>query len=157
MAELSSSIHLHMLSIHYPEPDFRIKSEGGQQYIFDALRKKWILLTPEEWVRQNFIQYLVRVMNYPAALIAVEKEIWLGEMKKRFDILIYNNEHQPWMLIECKSADITLTEDTLQQVLRYNMTVPVPYIIITNGNSNHGWKKEPNELRLINELPAHGS
>lgn len=146
-----------MLSIQYPEPEFRIKSESGQEFIFDALRKKWLLLTPEEWVRQNFIQYLVKVLNYPPALIAVEKEIWLGELKKRFDILIYNNEHRPWMLIECKSADIALTEDTLQQVLRYNMTVPVPFIIITNGNTSYGWRKDPDELKLINSLPAHGS
>src|SRR6476646_3094504 len=121
-----------MLPIHYPSPAFRVKKEDGHEFIFDALRKKWLLLTPEEWVRQNFIQYLLQVMKYPSALIAIEKEIMLGEMKKRFDLLIYDNEHQPWMLIECKSMDISLTEDTLQQVLRYNIPVPVPYLVITN-------------------------
>lgn len=146
-----------MLSIHYPAPTFRVKTEKGQEFIFDAIRRKWLLLTPEEWVRQNFIQYLLQEMHYPSALIAVEKEIMLGELKKRFDILIYNNEHQPWMLIECKSMDIILTEETLQQVLRYNIPVPVPYMVITNGNTSFGWKRIPGELQLINELPPHGN
>lgn len=74
--------------INFPEPGFRIKKEEGREYIFDALRKKWVALTPEEWVRQNFVQYLLQVKNYPASLIALEKEIKLGELKKRFDILI---------------------------------------------------------------------
>jgi hypothetical protein len=145
-----------MLPINYPSPAFRVKKQNEQEFIFDALRKKWLLLTPEEWVRQNFIQYLLQVMNYPSTLIAVEKEIMLGEMKKRFDLLIYNNEHQPWMLIECKSMDIVLTEETLQQVLRYNIPVPVPYLVITNGNTCYGWKRTPGELQLMTELPVHG-
>ena len=78
-----------MLVINYPEPNFRIKTEDGKEYIFDSFRKKWLLLTPEEWVRQNFVQYLTQVMHYPASLVALEKEIWLGELKKRFDILVY--------------------------------------------------------------------
>ena len=77
-----------MLSINYPEPDFRIKKEEGKEFIFDALRRKWLLLTPEEWVRQNFIQYLIKIKKYPSSLIAIEKEIQLGELKKRFDILV---------------------------------------------------------------------
>ena len=145
-----------MLQISYPKPAFRIKKEGGKEFIFDSLRKKWLLLTPEEWVRQNFIQYLVQVMKYPATLIAIEKEIMLGELKKRFDILIYNNEHQPWMLIECKAMDVPLSQDTMQQVLRYNIPVPVPYMLITNGNNCYGWKKGSRELELLDMLPVHG-
>ena len=87
--------------INYPEPAFRIKTGNGKDFIFDLLRKKWVVLTPEEWVRQNFIQYLLQVKNYSAALIAIEKEIKLGELKKRFDILVYDSKHQPWMMIEC--------------------------------------------------------
>jgi hypothetical protein len=112
-----------MLTISYPRPDFRIRHEEGKEFIFDGLRKKWLLLTPEEWVRQNFIQYLVQVMNYPSGLIAIEKEVMLGELKKRFDLLVYNNEHQPWMLIECKSLEVILAEESLQRVL-----LPMIYI-----------------------------
>lgn len=142
-----------MVIIKYPEPDFRIKNENGKEFIFDLLRKKWLVLTPEEWVRQNFIQYLVNSKKYPATLIAVEKEIQLGELKKRFDILIYDNNLQPRMMIECKAAEIKLGDDVLQQVLRYNLSVPVKYIVITNGNTTYAWQKGINGMQSINELP----
>ncbi len=143
-----------MASINYPEPDFRIKEEDGKEFIFDALRKKWLLLTPEEWVRQNFVQYLIQTKNYPSSLIALEKEIQLGELKKRFDILVYDNDHQPWMMIECKAGEIKLDDAVLQQVLRYNISVPVKYIVITNGSYTHAWQKESDGLRSIDEIPA---
>jgi hypothetical protein len=117
------------------------------------LRKKWLLLTPEEWVRQNFIQYLIRVKKYPSSLIAAEKEIQLGELKKRFDILMYDSKHHPWMMIECKGPDIKLNDAVLQQILRYNISVPVSLIIITNGKLTYGWQKMGIDLELINEIP----
>lgn len=142
-----------MINIHFPEPSFRLKNDAGKEYIFDPLRKKWLLLTPEEWVRQNFIQYLIQVMQYPSSLIALEKEIWLGELKKRFDVLIYTKDHRPWMIIECKAETIILNEQTLQQALRYNITVPASFIVITNGTHTHGWQKQEGRLLAISELP----
>ena len=142
-----------MVKINYQEPDFRIKKEAGKEFIFDALRKKWLVLTPEEWVRQNFVQYLIRVKNYPATLIALEKEIQLGELKKRFDVLIYDTAHQPWMMIECKATEVKLDDAVLQQALRYNISVPVLFIIITNGNLTYGWQRNNNGLNLIEEIP----
>lgn len=142
-----------MLAINYPEPQFRIKKEVDKEYIFDSLRKKWLLLTPEEWVRQNFVQYLIQVKKYPAALIALEKMISLGELKKRFDILIYDNNHRPWMMIECKAPTVELNETVLHQLLRYHISVPTGFLIITNGERSYGWKKENNALQLIEELP----
>ncbi len=143
-----------MINISYPEPAFRIKKENGKEFIFDPLRKKWLVLTPEEWVRQNFLQYLLQVKKYPAALIAVEKEILLGELKKRFDILVYNKEYQPWMMVECKAMEIKLDEMVLEQVLRYNISVPVEFMVITNGKLAYVWQKKDDELILINELPV---
>ena len=143
-----------MINIRYPEPAFRIKKENGKEFIFDPLRKKWLVLTPEEWVRQNFLQYLLQVKKYPAALIAVEKEILLGELKKRFDILVYNKEYQPWMMVECKAMEIKLDEMVLEQVLCYNICVPVEFIGIINGNLVYAWQKKDDELILINELPV---
>lgn len=143
-----------MVVINYPEPDFRIKTEGGKEFIFDALRKKWLVLTPEEWVRQNFIQYLVHSKNYPPSLIAQEKEIRLGDLKKRFDILVYDKDHQPRMMIECKAAEVRLSEEVLQQVLRYNISVPVKYLVITNGNSTYAWERGNNGLQEIDEIPV---
>lgn len=145
-----------MLNINYPEPGFRIKEEDGKDFIFDSLRKKWIVLTPEEWVRQNFVHYLLQVKNYPASLIAIEKEIKLGELKKRFDILVYNKNHQPWMMIECKAAVIKLDEKVLEQVLRYNISVPVKYLIVTNGSQCLVWIRHTGKLDLITEIPVHG-
>jgi len=143
-----------MLKIDYPKPEFRIKTEKGKEFIFDPQRKKWLLLTPEEWVRQNFVQYLIQEKKYPSSLIALEKEIMLGELKKRFDILVYDKNHQPWMMIECKGGEIKLSEDVLQQALRYNISVPVKFIVITNGNVTYGWEKKDNSLTKMSELPG---
>jgi hypothetical protein len=141
-----------MIAVQYPEPQFRMKKENDKQYIFDAIRKSWLLLTEEEWVRQNFVSYLTTTLHYPSTVIALEKEFSLNDLKKRFDILVYDGQHQPWMLVECKEPKVALNEDVLQQVLRYNISVPVKYIVITNGNTTVGWKKE-GELQLIPELP----
>lgn len=142
-----------MLVIHYPEPAFRLKKEAGKDFIFDPLRKKWLLLTPEEWVRQNFVQYLVQVKNYPASLVAMEKAIQLGELTKRFDILVYDRNHLPWMMIECKASSVQLNEAVLHQVLRYHISVPAGFLIVTNGEFTYGWQKIENNLQLISELP----
>lgn len=143
-----------MIEVLYPEPKFRMKNENGKRFIFDQIRKTWLLFTEEEWVRQNFVSYLVNRLDYPSTLIALEKELMLNGLKKRFDILVYDREHQPWMLVECKEPGVRLSEDVLQQVLRYNITLPVPFIIITNGHSTLGWKKEGTGLVLLNEMPV---
>lgn len=139
--------------VNYPKQDFRIKTEQGKDFIFDHIRKVWIPLTEEEWVRQNFVQYMIQVLNYPQALIAIEKGIMLGELKKRFDILVYNRNHQPWMLVECKSRGVQLRQGVLEQVLRYNISVPVSYLVITNGHYTFGWQKALGELKEIREMP----
>jgi len=145
-----------MIIVSYPEPDFRIKEEGGRKYIFDTIRKAWLLLTDEEWVRQNFVGYLIRRKQYPSAFLALEKEIRLNDLKKRFDILVYDQQHKPWMLVECKAPEVPLSEQVLQQVLRYNISVPVAYIMITNGPSTIGWRMERGLLTEIEEMPEWG-
>lgn len=142
-----------MLTINYPDPDFQIRKKGERNEIFDPYRRRWVNLSPEEWVRQNFIRYLVQVRNYPSSLIAIEKEMMLGELKKRFDILVYDNNHQPWMMIECKAASITLDDAVLEQVLRYNISMPVKHLIVTNGNQAYGWERTEKGLELLIELP----
>jgi hypothetical protein len=144
-----------MVVINYPEPAFRIRKQQGAEEIFDPLRKKWVVLTPEEWVRQNFIQFILEIKKYPLSLIAVEKEIKLGELKKRFDILVYNSKHEPWLIVECKAMDVLLDEKVLQQALRYNLSVPVSFIIITNGNYTMGWQRGETGLHEITSLPDH--
>ena len=142
-----------MIRVVYPEPQFRIKETSGKQAIFCAVRKRWMVLTEEEWIRQNFIQYLVSVLHYPLTLMAVEKELLLNGLRKRFDILVYNNNHKPLMLVECKEPAVALNEDVLQQVLRYNMAVPVSYLVLTNGGVTIAWKKQEDGLVLLSTLP----
>lgn len=143
-----------MIKISYPSYPFKIETREDKEYIFDPLRKKWVRLTPEEWVRQNFIQYLLQVMHYPAALIAIEKEIQMGELKKRFDILVYKNDH-PWLLIECKEMNVPINESVMQQLLRYQTTVQADYLIVTNGNETRGIGKENNQFTTLNTIPSY--
>ena len=124
-----------MIAIEFPQPDFKIVTENNVQMIFDAYRKKYVVLTPEEWVRQNFINFLVKSRSYPASLMGIEKEIYLGELKKRCDIIIYNRSSQPWMIVECKEMGVPLGMPVLEQIVRYNMALPVPYLVITNGSN----------------------
>ena len=143
-----------MIKVVFPPASFQIKEKDSKEIIFDEIRKSWVVLTPEEWVRQNFIRYLVQTMNYPSALIGIEKEIALGELKKRFDVLVYDTNHQPWMMIECKAMDVELSEKVLEQIVRYHVSVPVPYIVITNGSYTYAWEKKESRLIGLNELPA---
>lgn len=143
-----------MIAVQFPQPDFRIKKEGEKRYIFDALRKAWLLLTEEEWVRQNFVAYLTKTLRYPEAFVALEKEIVLHGLKKRFDVLVYDRAHRPWMLVECKAPQVALRDEVLQQALRYSVAVPTTYIVITNGNSTMGWEKAGGSLTLLTQMPA---
>ena len=142
-----------MINVSFPTPDFNVKKEGEKRYIFDGIRKTWLLLTEEEWVRQNFVAYLIKKLQYPASLIALEKEIYVNRLKKRFDVLVYDKTHQPWMLVECKAPQVALNEDVLQQVLRYNISVPVKYMVITNGEATIAWMKEGEAMTLLSSLP----
>jgi hypothetical protein len=142
-----------MIKIEYPPYQPKIKKEGDKEFIFDEVRKRWIQLTPEEWVRQNFLQYLVQVRKYPPSLIAVEKEIKLGELKKRFDIVVYDAHTKPWMIIECKEMNVALNKSVLDQVLRYNLTLQVPYLVITNGSYCMALSLKDNAMTEIDHLP----
>lgn len=125
-----------MIKIEYPSYDFRIREENGKETIFDPQRKQWVRLTPEEWVRQNIVQYLLQIKKYPSSLIAIEKEILLGELRKRFDILVFKNS-LPWMIIECKEMNVALTENVLRQALHYNSQLQTSYLVITNGRETY--------------------
>ncbi len=144
-----------MIKIDYPNYQPSIKTIADKDYIFDTFRKKWILLTPEEWVRQNFLQYLTRIKNYPASIIAIEKEIRLGELKKRFDIVVYDKSTRPWMLIECKEMNTPLNEMVLHQAIRYDWQLQVEYLVITNGSHCFAFRKSEDRLQEIFDLPVY--
>src|SRR5688572_3862944 len=144
-----------MIKVEYPIHDFKIRREKDTDFIFDSLRKRWLKLTPEEWVRQNFLQYAVHVKKYPGSLIAIEKEITLGEIKKRCDIVVYSRSSQPWMIIECKEMSERLSAKVLAQILRYHITLPAKYLVITNGSHCFGFEKLEEQFHEIDELPEY--
>ena len=145
-----------MIKIEYPHHDFRLKKENEKEFIFDEIRKTWLRLTPEEWVRQNFVQYLLLVKHYPASLIALEKKIIVGELSRRFDILVYDEKHHPWMMVECKGMDVALKPAVLDQVLRYNIGIPVPFLVITNGIYCAAFSKGDQQLHALALFPSFG-
>lgn len=141
-----------LIPVDFPEPDFKISDVLGKRMIWDAIRKKNLVLTPEEWVRQNFIRYLTTVLKYPASLMAIEKEIRLVSLKKRCDIVIYKNS-RPWMIVECKEPEIQLTEKVLDQILTYNMVLQVPYLVLTNGVQTFAVRSHGNAWEFLAALP----
>jgi hypothetical protein len=144
-----------MVTLNYPEPDFRLREEGGRRQVFDRFRRKWVALTPEEWVRQNIVRWLTVTLAYPAAMISLERELNLGELRKRFDVLIFDREHKPWMLVECKAPEITLGDAVLKQILTYNLSVPVPFMVVTNGQECHVARKGSGTLEWLDEMPVY--
>ncbi len=142
------------MNIQYPTYLPEIKEENEKEFIFDPIRKQWVRLTPEEWVRQNFINYLIKEKKYPASLIAIEKEIKVGEMRKRFDILVYK-ESIPWLIVECKELSTPINDAVAKQILTYNIQLQVPYLIITNGNNTRGLYISNGQYENIDAVPVY--
>ncbi len=143
-----------MIKIHYPQYQYKIKTEKGKEYIFDDIRKQWVNLTPEEWVRQNFLQYLVQVKKFPPSLIAIEKEIRLGELTKRCDIVIYSKNAKPLLLVECKAMEVKIDTGTAEQIIRYNMSLPVQYLVLTNGRYCFAFERTASDFFQLSEIPG---
>ncbi len=122
-----------MVRLNLPEYPVKTKYQEGQQLIYDQIRKKYVLLTPEEWVRQHFINYLIDNLGYPRSLIKVESGISVNKLSKRTDIVVYDKEIKPHLLVECKAANVDLNEKAFNQLSIYNRTLKANYLIITNG------------------------
>ena len=120
-------------SLSFPKYDFKTKNEGNKTLVFDELRKKWIILSPEENVRQHLWKYLFTEYNYPKSLMICEKKVVVNSLIKRFDLLIYNRDGKPMILVECKAPSIKLDQNVLDQVLRYNINLKCEFILLTNG------------------------
>ena len=143
-----------MFQLNLPFYNITLKEENGNHFIFDDIRKKYLRLTPEEWVRQNFVKYLIDEKKYPASLIVIEKGLKLNELTKRADVLIYKDS-SPILLVECKAPNVKITQDTFDQISRYNLTFKVPFLIVTNG-MNHFCCQidfENNSYHFLEEIP----
>ncbi len=126
-----------MDQLNLPKYNLKIVKENNQTKVFDVVRKKYVVLTPEEWVRQNFIHYLINEKQYPQSLIAVEASLKYNTLQKRADIVIYNKLGQATILVECKAASVKITEDTFHQAAVYNMNFRVNFMILTNGINHY--------------------
>ena len=122
-----------MQKLNLPTYNFKLKSSENKTLIFDKLRKKYLVLTPEEWVRQHFVYFLIDEKKYPVSLIALEKQLTINNRKKRTDILIFNKEGNHDIIVECKAPSIKITQDTFDQIARYNLKLKANYLIVTNG------------------------
>ena len=142
-----------MIKIEFPKEQPKLRQNRGVKEIFDVIRKKWLVLTPEEWVRQNIILFLLFTQNFPSSLISVEKEIKLADLKKRYDIVVFNRQTLPWMIIECKEMNVSLSQKTMEQILRYHISIPAKYLIITNGSHCFGFEKREDRFIEIDLFP----
>ena len=125
-----------MQSLNFPSYNFRFKNSENKVRIFDVIRKKFVVLQPEEWVRQHTIHMLIQDKHYPASLINVEKLILINGINKRYDIVVYNSDGSIAILVECKSPSIPITQDVFDQIARYNMALKASYLMVTNGHSH---------------------
>ena len=126
-----------MRKLNLPVYEFNTRDEGGKIYVRDPYRKKYVVLTPEEEVRQRFARYLAEEMGYPASLIMTEKALTLNEMKRRCDILVHKPAGQPAVLVECKAPEVKITRETFDQAARYNLAFRVRYLMVTNGMKHY--------------------
>lgn len=146
-----------MENLNLPKYQLNIKLENNKQVIFDIVRRKFIVLTPEEWVRQNFVHYLIHDKGFAMSLLSVEHSLKLNSMNRRADIVAFNRKAQPWLIVECKATSVQISQSVFDQIARYNITLRVPYLIVTNGLSHYCCHIdfENNSYSFLNEIPNY--
>ncbi|MBA3828242.1 MAG: type I restriction enzyme HsdR N-terminal domain-containing protein [Taibaiella sp.] len=125
-----------MITLDFSGLQLKLKQENNVTLVYDPVRRRWVVLTPEEHVRQYILQLFIQQLRYPVSLIAVEKKIMVGKMAKRYDIVVYDRQHMPWLLAECKQPEVPVSPQTLHQLLSYQQTVQGRYWLITNGHQS---------------------
>lgn len=144
-----------MQALNFPSYCFRIKNNQNKRYIFDAIRKKFVPLQPEEWVRQHVLHFLVITKNYPKSLINVEKQLMINQLKKRYDIVVFNPNGTLYLLVECKAPEININQHTFDQIARYNTQLQANYLMVTNG-LNHYYceiNHKQEKYQFLKEIP----
>ena len=143
------------VQVEIPSFDLIVRSTKGGRMIFDAFRQKYVRLTPEEWIRQHFLEYLVRVCRYPASLIAVELAFQYQKMQRRADIVVHDRIGMPFLMAECKAQDVKIVQSTFDQVSRYNRVIGARYLSVTNGISHYCWQVDAatGTYRFLNGIP----
>jgi hypothetical protein len=134
--------------LNLPQYSFKISGKEGSEMILDPVRRKYVKLTPEEWVRQNFVQYLVNEGKYPAGLLGIEVMFRLNKLKRRVDIMVHNRFGEPVLIVECKSPDVDIDDKVFEQIATYNMKFKVPYLVVTNGLHHYACKINHEEMKF---------
>ena len=144
-----------MQPLNFPTYAFRFKNSENKVSIFDEIRKKFILLTQEEWVRQHVIRFLIEEKKYPKSYINVEKVVKVNGMNKRYDVVVFNKDGSIFLLIECKAPEITIDQNTFDQIARYNMILNANYLMVTNGLNHYFCEMdfEKEQYSFLRELP----
>ena len=137
-----------MQNLAFPPYDFRLKSSENKPFIFDVIRKKFVSLAPEEWVRQHVLHFLIHTKKYPSSLINVEKEIKVGDTKKRYDIVIFHPDGSIFLIVECKSYTIPITQGVFDQIARYNLRLKADLLMVTNGLEHYYCRMDYKEERF---------
>lgn len=141
-------------ALNFPNIDFRFqKNEKGTLQLFDIIRKKFVDVTPEEWVRQHLVHFLISNLDVPQSLISLEKQLILNNTKRRTDIVVFTSSLKPLLIVECKAPEIDINQQTLNQVLRYNLELNVPFIILSNGLKHICVKLNANSPEILKNLP----
>jgi len=144
-----------MKALNLPNIDCNIRKNGTNIEIFDIIRKKYIILTPEEWVRQHFIHYLINYLHYPKSLFKVESGLNYNKRLKRSDILVYDHNMSPYLLVECKSFDVKINQKGFDQISVYNSKIGAQYLVLTNGLNHYCCTLEAgSDYKFLNEIPA---
>jgi len=143
--------------LNFPKFEYRFKSTENKVSIFDVIRKKFIILQPEEWVRQHCIHYLIKVKKFPLSLINVEKELIINGLKKRYDIVVYNSDGSIHLIVECKSYKVEINQNTFDQIARYNLTLDANYLMVTNGINHYYCQMNMEEERyaFLRDIPEY--
>lgn len=146
-----------MVQLNLPPYQIRVRETGGRKQVFDILRRKYVALTPEEWVRQHFIHYLIEHKNYPASLLANEVSLQIGEKRMRADSVLYDNQLHPRIIIEYKAPNITLTQKVFDQITVYNLLLHVDYLIVSNGMTTYICKMdyEKQTYKFLETIPNY--
>ncbi|WP_018478251.1 type I restriction enzyme HsdR N-terminal domain-containing protein [Pontibacter roseus] len=148
-----------METLNLPPFAYKIKQSGANSLIFDLLRRKYVLLTPEEWVRQHFLYYLTGTLSYPKSLISIERGTTYNKLQKRTDLCVYDQQGKPHLLVECKAAHVPITQDVVKQVSVYNQVLQARYVVITNGLEHYCWEVDfvTRQFKPLQEIPPFQS
>lgn len=146
-----------MQQLNLPTYEFRTGvSDKGRKTIFDSLRKRFVTLTPEEWVRQNFIRFMIEEKGYPAGLISVEMKVDINGLNQRCDVVCFDKKGQALMIVECKAPKVKITEDVFNQAARYNMRLSTRFLVMTNGMNHYCCEIDynTNTVRYLKDIPG---